>query len=116
MNILSLPGFGAEASLHRPRQHYYAVTARGREGVVQQQQFAAFPGFRHCWPCYWDQTGACVQDCIVCLPGQLPDGCYEFTRPCASPSHCPPCGPCICTMNCGGTLIPCPPPPLTTGT
>jgi hypothetical protein len=108
---MTLPGFAAGVSLYTTFRHYYAIRAFNQVIGARPQQLSvqefAFPGLRHCGPCYWDQTGACVQDCVICPPGQLPDGCEDFTVPCRSPGHCPPCGPCTCTKNCGGTQLPC---------
>ena len=81
---MGIPGFTAEDSFSETSGHYY--TSAGRAQV----QGAILPEFRlspfaaptpSCFPCYLDSTGACVQDCTVCVPGQV-DGCQDFTRAC----------------------------------
>lgn len=117
---MPLAGFTAEASLYQTSRHYRTVGTLEQNDGVSLQQFAApvsgFPGFHHCGPCYRDSTGACVRDCISCPPGQLPDGCDEYTVGCA-PSACPqPICPPGCRRFClpwrlgGRCFCICPPP------
>jgi hypothetical protein len=106
MSTISLPGLTAEASLYKKASRFRIAGAFGRaDDVLLQQLPLPVSGFRHCGPCYRDDTGACVKDCVIC-PGPVPDGCDDFTLPCKA-SQCPPCGPCTCTKNCGGTIVPC---------
>src|SRR5271154_3407188 len=45
----------------------------------------------YCSPCYQNETGDCVSNCVYCPPGKLPDGCSLWTRVCASGAcPCPP--------------------------
>ena len=109
---MHLPGFVAEVSLFPTDHTYRGVALPAIGGGIRQQQMALpLPRGLSCGPCYYDDSGACVQDCFICPSGQLPDGCDDFTRPCRPPMHCPGCGPCncttTCTKNCDGTQVPC---------
>src|SRR5690242_1327604 len=99
---MKLPGFTAETSLYRSGGSYCILA--GAEGVTLPQPGALpradggrlrqllrpLPGGTSCSPqCHLDATGACVQDCVRCPPGE-PDGCDEFTRPCRLPTGCCP--------------------------
>ena len=99
------PGFTAENSVYKASSRYYSRAALAKiEGVISQQfplPVSRFPGSVTCDPvCYLDETGACVRDCTNCPPGQLPDGCQDFTRPCPLSACCPsgqyPCGSSCC--------------------
>jgi hypothetical protein len=85
---MSMPGFIGEASLYKTGRHYHMIAATAEANGVGLQQLIHFPGIHHCGPCYRDEKGACVRDCIVCPPGPPPDGCDEFTAPCPPWLHC----------------------------
>jgi hypothetical protein len=95
---MRLPEFAAESSLYRTSGHYQMAAGFNYDKGITPQGCSG--------PCYLDDSGNCVQDCIrPCKPGQEPNGCpYEYTKPC-SPSKCkqpPPTCTCTTTRCCNG--------------
>src|SRR5262249_21860026 len=99
---MSVLGFTAEHSLYKSTRHYHTSAGLAQAaGMAFEGSFSPIspggrlPGFplpslsRSCTPCYLDPTGACVQDCTTCVPGQI-DGCQDSTRPCPPSACCPP--------------------------
>jgi hypothetical protein len=114
---MSVPRFSAEASLYRTSGYYRTSVAFNQAGGIVFQELQAgemvlqefglpvsrlpLEAFFHCGRCYYDRQGNCVQDCIHCPPGKLPNGeCTEDTFPCGSvsPAHtcCPQPGQVFC--------------------
>ena len=103
-----LPGFTVPFSLGKAQRQYASASEAGSglALLVSTRDFptlsvspttylthlpfrAPFPAFRSCGSCYLDETGSCVRDCTTCAPGQPPDGCQDFTRPCPAGACCP---------------------------
>jgi hypothetical protein len=85
---MRLPGFNAESSVYKTTSQYQMAVGVFDSGQIIPQLT--------CSKCYCDDSGACVQDCVIpCPPGVKPNGCpTEFTRPCRAPGRCsPPCSP-----------------------
>lgn len=75
---MTLPGFGAEASLYKTSVHYRLMgTSVQVSGVSPQTTFHG------CGPCHLDSTGACVQLCEFCYR----HSCFGLTYPC-NPGAC----------------------------
>ena len=88
---MSIPGFTAEDSFSETSGHYYTSAGRAQVqgAILPGFRLSAFaPSTRTCTGCYLDSTGACVQDCTICVPGQV-DGCQDVTYSCPASACCP---------------------------
>jgi hypothetical protein len=105
---MNMPGFSAEVSSYKSSVHYRSMAALVQaDGAIFQQ--LPFAGITRCGPCYTDDTGACVRDCLN------PNG-EDTHKVACPPSQCPAgCGPCICrttvtcSRKCDGNTVPCTP-------
>lgn len=100
-----LPGFTAPSSLGKTRGNYATASLMGSgfalalsvgDSAILSLSLpgfsgpsAPFAGGRSCGPCYLDNTGACVQDCLICS-GPRPGSCQDVTLNCPDTACCPP--------------------------
>jgi hypothetical protein len=105
MSTMSLPNFGAEASLYRTKMYYYGLSngsVRANRGVV--------PSIILCSEeCQLVDGKGCVKYCMNCSgrPGAPFCDPKTLTTKLCSANECQTCGPCTCTKNCGGVIEPC---------
>jgi hypothetical protein len=114
---MSMPGFGATASLYKASTYY--CLANGwpsvagahfgpRDLTPQAGIHPAGTSIRHCGDCY-RSNGECVMDCTICLPcpkGVLPNGCGGCTTETVRcEGSCPPPPPPVC---CPPGCVMCP--------
>ena len=60
---MNMPGFSAEVSSYKSSVHYRSMAGLVQaDGAIFQQ--LPFAGITRCGPCYTDDTGACVRDCL----------------------------------------------------
>jgi hypothetical protein len=104
-----MPAFTAEASLYKS-SGYYRLFGTLIDGGGAIYQLLPYLGGRQCGPCYRDNTGDCVRDCLFCTPGRPVPDCFDQTLPCPLGliHTCPPLPVCHSPefYNCGNTCCP----------